>query len=96
MSRIITPHPQPITLPPKPKNNRNKTDSQETKETVTPVDAESGEHLRSKKRESGTEARTEEVVAGGDGSEIGRVRIAQIIEDRGELLYVSNDCFGRT
>lgn len=96
MPRIITPHPQPITLPPQPKNNRDETDGQKAKQAITPVDAESGEHLRRKKREGRTEARTEEVVAGGDGSEIGRVRIAQIIEDRGELLYVSNDCFGRT
>lgn len=86
MSRIITPHPQPITLPPKPKNNRNKTDSQETEETVAPINAEGGEHLRSKQRESRTEARTEEIVAGGDGSEIGGIRVAEVIEDGGELL----------
>lgn len=86
MSRITTPHAQPITLPPKSKNNWNKTDSEETEETVAPINAEGGEHLRSKKRESGTEARTEEVVAGGDGSKIRGIRVAQVIEDGGELL----------
>lgn len=72
MPRIIAPHPQSITLPPQPKDNRNETDCQKAKQAITPVDTESGEHLRRKKRESRTEARTEEVVTGGDGSEIGR------------------------
>lgn len=86
MPRIIAPHPQSITLPPQPKDNRNETDCQKAKQAITPVDTESGEHLRRKKRESRTEARTEEVVTGGDGSEIGRVRVAQVVEDGGELL----------
>lgn len=75
MPRIVTPHPQPITLPPQAKDDRNETDSQESKETITPIDTESGEHLRRKKRESRTKARAEEIVAGGDGSEIGGIRV---------------------
>ena len=87
MTRVLTPLPNLLAILPQEENNRDEDDGDEAEQTVTPVQAEGGEHSICKQREAGTERGPEEVVAGVDGRNVVWVCVAEVVEDCGELVW---------
>ena len=78
MPRHLTPHPNALTESIKDKGDWNEGDGEKTQQTARPADAKLMVHCRREQRERSAERRPDEIVAGVDGSDVLRVRVAEI------------------